>query len=241
VTTTPPGDLGAELVTANRVLANEGIIEGFGHVSVRIPGTDELLIARSVSPGLVDAADIVRMDFDGNLLDDRDVRTYKETAIHRAIYRTRDDVGAVVHHHAPAVMPFTVTDVELRPVFHLAALFHRGVPTFDDYDPEYGRLVVTEAEGDRMADSLGECQAQLLAGHGANVVGADLREAVCATVYFVMNAQYQHAALQLGDPDYYEAPAEDPERMTREVIRSDLVVDRMWTYLTERLPDSLAG
>jgi ribulose-5-phosphate 4-epimerase/fuculose-1-phosphate aldolase len=224
------------LVTANRILANEGILGGVGHVSVRAPGADEILISQSRSPAFVTASDVIRMDLDGNVLDDPDASPYKETVIHRAIYRHRDDVDAVVHHHAPAVMPFTVTDVEPKPVFHMAALFHEGVPTFADYDDAFGRLVVTEAEGDRMALALGDKRAQLLAGHGANVVGQALEEAVLATIHFVMNAQYQYQAQLLGEPEYYLGPPASIEAIVEEVIRSPLVIERLWEYYTRRLP-----
>lgn len=153
------------------------------------------------------------MDFSGNLVEkDRGVDTYKETAIHRLIYRNRDDVNAVVHHHAPPVIPFTITDVKLRPAFHMGAIFHSGVPTFDAYDPEFGRLIVSDAEGQRMADVLGDHRAQLLEGHGANVVGSSIEETICSTVYFVKNAQYQFQAEQLGDPSFYERPDDSSNR-----------------------------
>lgn len=224
-----------QLVTANRILANEGVLGGVGHVSVRDPAGDAMLISRSRSPAFVSEDDVIRMSFDGEVLDDPDANPYKETVIHRAIYRQRDDVDAVVHHHAPAVMPFTVTGVELKPVFHMAALFHEGVPTFADYDDAFGRLVVTEAEGDRMADVLGERRAQLLAGHGANVVGGSLEEAVLATMALVMNAAYQFQAELLGDPDYF---VEEPAVTTtlEEAVLAPTVVERLWEYYSRRLP-----
>jgi ribulose-5-phosphate 4-epimerase/fuculose-1-phosphate aldolase len=227
-----------QLVTANRILANEGIIQGFGHVSSRIPDTDTMLISQSRSPAFVTEADIIEMDFDGNVVGDEDVRTYKESVIHRAIYRHRDDVNAVVHHHAPAVMPFTVTDIEIQPVYHLGALFHEGVPKFQEYDPEFGRLVVTEAEGERMAEVLGNNRAQLIEGHGANVTGATLKEAILATSYFVTNSRYQYQALQIGDPDYYTEPKESIENIIEDIIFAPIAIDRMWNYLYNRLPDT---
>lgn len=231
-------ELREQLVTANRIMANEGIISGFGHVSVREPGADEMLISRSRSPAYVTEDDIVRMDFEGNVLSDRDVRTYGETVIHRAIYRNRDDVNAVVHHHAPQVMPFTISDVEIKPAFHPGALFADGVPTFDEYDLEYGRLVVTEDEGERMADVLGDCRAQLLESHGANVVGSSLQEAVVSTYFFVMNAAYQYQAEQLGSPRYYTGPEESIRNTVEDIILAPLSQDRIWEFLKRNLPES---
>lgn len=229
-----PSDLVEKLVLANRVLTNEGILDGFGHVSVRPPGEDELLISSYGSAAVVTTDDIVRMDFDGNVLGE-DAETYSETAIHRAIYRRRDDVNAVVHHHDPAVMPFTVTDTEIRPVFHMAALFHEGVPVFGEYGPERGRLIVGREESDRMARQLGDCRAQLLEGHGANVVGSSIKEAVVSAAYLSMNARYQWQAEQLGSPRYYTGPEEELREMTEDIVLADRTVGRMWDFLLERL------
>jgi ribulose-5-phosphate 4-epimerase/fuculose-1-phosphate aldolase len=225
-----------KLVTANRILANEGIIQGFGHVSVREPGADEMLISRSRSPAFVTEDDVIRMSLDGEIVDDRDVRPYGETVIHRAIYRHRDDVNAVVHHHAPAVMPFTLSDVEIEPAYHMAAIFADGVPMFDDYDLEYGRLVVTEDEGDRMARVLGDHRAQLLANHGANVVGSSLEEAINSTMFFVINAQIQLQAEMLGSPSYYTGPQESIDNISTDVLLAPLSQERMWEYLVMSLP-----
>lgn len=225
-----------QLVTANRILANEGIIEGFGHVSARHPDGDKILISRSLSPGLVTQDDIMTMTLEGTIVENGDDESYLETVIHRAIYRNREDVDAVVHHHASDVMPFVATNTEIRPVFHLAALFHEGVPTFSDYDTEYGRLVVTEDEGERMAEVLGDKRAQLLENHGANVTGATIKEAVLATVYLVMNARYQMQVEQLGEPTYYDGPEESVEAIIDDVILAPLSVDRMWSFLYDRLP-----
>lgn len=224
-------DIVTRLVQANRILADQGVIQAFGHVSARHPDGDKVLISRSRSPRLVTEADIITMSFDGEVLDDTDAQPYGETVIHRAIYRARDDVNAVVHHHAESILPFTITDVEIKPAFHMAALFADGVPKFGDYDTDYGRLVVTEAEGDRMAHALGDKRAQLLEAHGANVTGADLREAVIATIYFVMNGRYQLQAELLGTPTYFTGPDASIDAAVDDVILSDIALDRMWEYL----------
>lgn len=225
-----------QLVTANHVLANEGIIEGFGHVSVRHPDGNKLFISRSLSPRLVTRDDIMTMTFDSTIVENEDKQPYLETVIHRAIYRNRSDIDAVVHHHAPDMMPFVATDTEIKPVFHLAALFHEGVPTFSDYDTEMGPLIVTEDEGDRMAEALGDKRAQLLENHGANVTGASLKETVLGTVYLVMNARYQVQVEQLGEPSYFDGPQEALDSTVDDVILADISIDRMWSFLYDRLP-----
>lgn len=226
------------LVAANRILSNEGILEGFGHVSALHPEGDRMLISRSISPGLVTTDDILTMTLDGEIVEGQDHDPYLETVIHRAIYRNRSDVAAIVHHHDPSIIPFASTDTAFKPVFHLAAIFHEGVPTFSDFDARFGRLVVTETEGDRMADVLGGKRAQLLENHGANVTGETIREAVISTVFMVKNAQYQLQAESLGDVHYYEGSEESIESLVNEVILAPVGIDRMWEFLLNRFPES---
>ncbi|WP_162524329.1 class II aldolase/adducin family protein [Halobellus captivus] len=225
-----------QLVTANRILANEGIIRGFGHVSVRDPETETVLISQSRSPAFVTEGDILELTLDGEVLDD-DRTTYLENVIHRAIYRARPDVNAVVHHHAESVIPFAITDVEMRPVTHKGMMFYDGVPKFDDYDEERGYLIATEAEGERMAENLGDHRAQLLAGHGANTVGGSLKEAICVTYNFVLNARNQLDGESLGEITF----APESESMVRTTVEeaelSDGVVERLWEYLSRQLPE----
>jgi len=223
------------LVTANHIVANEGIVSGFGHVSVRNPEADTMFISRSLSPAFVTTDDVLEVTLDGEVLDD-DRTTYLENVIHRAIYRARPDVNAVLHHHAPEIMPFAVTDVAFRPVFHKGMLFHDGVPKFDAYDEERGWLIVTEDEGERMATNLGDHRAQLLEGHGANNVGTSLKELVYTTYSFLLNARHQIASRDVGEITF-DPSDEAMAAATAEVELSDIAVDRLWDYLTRRLPD----
>ena len=224
------------LVTANHIVANENIISGFGHVSVRNPEADTMFISRSLSPAFVTADDILEVTLEGEVLDDERT-TYLENVIHRAIYRARPDVNAVIHHHAPEIMPFTVTDVEFRPVFHKGMLFYGGVPKFDAYDEEHGWLIVTEDEGERMARNLGNHRAQLLEGHGANNVGTSLKELIYTTYSFLLNAQHQIASQDVGEITF-DPQNEAMVTATEDIELSDVAVDRLWDYLTRRLPDS---
>ena len=227
-----------KLVKANRILANEGIIRretGLGHVSVREPGSDEMLITLARSPAMVTTDDVIRMNLDGTIISETDRDPYLENVIHRAIYRRRDDVNAIVHHHAPAIMPFAITGKEWKTVFHDAALFHDGVPLFEEYDPAYGRLIVSEEEANRMAETLSDHRAQLLLNHGANVVGQGIKEAILSTMFFVINAEYQYQAELFGDPIEYDGPPESVESMVDDSILVPVVIDRMWEVLTSRL------
>lgn len=117
------------------------------------------------------------MTLNGATVENLEYQSYLETVIHRAIYCNRDDVNAVVHPHTPELIPFTVADTEIKPVFRLAALFHEGVSTFSEYDVERGFHMVTEGEGARMAEALADKHAQLLENHGVNDTGASLKEA----------------------------------------------------------------
>lgn len=225
-------NLREDLVTANQILANEGVLDALGHVSVRHPENDSMLVSAYQSPALVESDDLLEMTFEGEVLDDQD--TYSETVIHRAIYRARDDVNAVVHHHAPSIIPFTSSSVEFRSVTHVGALFYDETPTFRDYSNERGRMVVGEEEGDRMAATLGGGRAMFLANHGANVVGRSIREAVVVTMHFVNNAQHQLWTELLGSPEYLH-DGEEAKRTVEEVILRPRTVDRVWNYLENRL------
>lgn len=233
----PPTSTEQDLVTANRILANEGFLDAYGHVSARAPDDpDQLLISSYRSPALVTEADLVRMTLDGDLLSDDVDEIYSENVIHRAIYRSRPDVNAVVHGHPDAVIPFSVTAVEIKPVTHQGAPFFEGVPTFADYDDYRGRLLVTEAEGDRMAEVLGDCRAQLLKQHGANVVGRTVREMTMLAMFLVGNAAHQLAALSIGDPDYFTEPEDAIRTTVEDTVLRPRTVDRAWDYLVNRLP-----
>lgn len=228
----------SDLATANRILANEGVLDQFGHVTARHPDGDKMIVSSYQSPALVEEDDLIQMTLEGEILTDGVDEIYSENVIHRAIYRNRDDVNTVVHCHAEPLIPFTVTDVEIRPVTHLAAPFHEGVPVFDEYDEERGRLIVTEPEGERMANVLGERRAQLLKGHGANVVGESVREAIALTMHLVTNARHQLDAENLGSPSYFTEPEEMLEATTNDIVLKSRTIDRVWDYHVNRLEDS---
>lgn len=133
-------------------------------------------------------------------------------------------------------MPCATSTTEFKVVFHDAALFHEGVPKFDDYDPEHGKLIISEAEAERMARNLGDRHAQLLVNHGANVTGSSLKEAILSTVFFVPNAEYQYRAELLGSPITYDESEDSIRSMVDDSILVPIVIIRMWEYLTSRLP-----
>jgi ribulose-5-phosphate 4-epimerase/fuculose-1-phosphate aldolase len=196
-----------ELVAANRILADQGVVDGYGHVSVRHP-TDRqrYLLARSIAPELVTAADVMEYDLDSTALDARGRTSYLERFIHGEIYRARPDVQAVVHNHSSSVIPFGVTTAPLRPLYHMSAFLGGGVPVFD-IKTASGQatdiLVRTPALGRALAQALGGRPVVLMRGHGCTVVADSLPLAVFRSVYTAMNARLQAQAMALGGPITY--------------------------------------
>ena len=210
---TPDPALVGDLVAANRILADQGVVDGFGHVSVRHdrdPG--RYLLSRSLAPELVTAADVMEFDLDSTPVDARGRALYLERFIHGEIYKVRPDVKAVVHNHSPSVIPFGATGVRLRPLYHMSAFLWSGVPVFEIRTAAGGAsdmLVRDAALGRALARTLGDRAAALMRGHGAVVVGPSLPEAVRRSVYLEMNARLQMQAMSLaGDRVTYLDDAE---------------------------------
>jgi ribulose-5-phosphate 4-epimerase/fuculose-1-phosphate aldolase len=196
-----------ELVAANHILFDQGVVDGFGHISVRHPkASGRFLLARSIAPSLVKADDIMEFDLDGNPLDARGRTLYLERFIHSEIYRARPDAGAVVHSHSPAVVPFSVArDVPLRAVWHLGGILGEGCPVFEIRDTAGAStdlLIRTPALGAALAESLGHGSVVLMRGHGCTVVGLTVRHAVFNAVYTEKSAALQSEAIRLGAVTY---------------------------------------
>ena len=200
-----------DLVAANRILYEEGIVDGFGHVSVRHDqNPNRFLLSRSMAPALVTGDDIVEYDLDANPVDLGDRSQYLERFIHAEIYRARPDVQAIVHNHSPGVVPFGVSSVALRPLYHMAAFIGEGIPVFDirDVAGTTAMLVSDRTLGRRLAETLTDRPAVLMRGHGVAVVGADLLFAVGRSIYLELNARLQAQALGLGGTVKYLDPGE---------------------------------
>jgi ribulose-5-phosphate 4-epimerase/fuculose-1-phosphate aldolase len=198
----PDSELLDDLVAANRIPAQEGVLDGFGHVSARQPAVPErFLLARSMAPALVTADDIMEFDLDGKPVDARGRTAYLERFIHSEIYRANPEVQAVVHSHSPAVIPFGVVNVPLRPIFHLGGFLGAGAPVFEIRDaggPATDMLIRNPALGAALAATLGSAPVALMRGHGDVVVGRSIREAVFRAVYTEVNARLASEALRLG-------------------------------------------
>ena len=170
-----------ELVVANRILAERGIIDAYGHVSIRHPGNpNRYLMARALAPALVTATDVMEFDLDSNPVDRRGRSMFTERYIHGEAYKLRPDVNAVVHTHSMGVIPFGVTQVPLRPVIHSASFLHVGVPVWEirEAGGVTNMLVSTAALGKSLATALGDKPVVLMRGHGNVVVGPNVQVAV---------------------------------------------------------------
>jgi len=189
-----------DLVAAYRILAEHGVIDAYGHVSVRSDRDPKrYLLARSLAPELVMPEDIMEYDLDSNPIDPRGRESVRERFIHGEIFKARPDVNAVVHNHSPSVVPFSVTAVAMRPLFHMAAFVGEGVPNFEIRDAEKGTdlLVKTPYLGQALAKTLGKSPAALMRGHGSVTVGESLPRAVGRSIYLEMSARMQLQAMMI--------------------------------------------
>jgi HCOMODA/2-hydroxy-3-carboxy-muconic semialdehyde decarboxylase len=222
------------LVAANRILANEGVVDAFGHVSVRDPRDPQrFVLSRSRSPALVEHADLMEFALDGAPIDARGRTPYGERMIHAAIYATRPDVMAVVHHHAESVLPFTITAEPLRPVVHTASVIGARIPVWD-IRTKFGAtdmLVRSIEQGRDLAAMLADNTCLLIRGHGAVVVGASVERAVLTAIYLTVNANVLLDALRLGAPEGLSA--EEIARSSATQF-SALALDRSWEYYCQR-------
>ncbi len=212
-----------DLVAANHILAGLGVLDGFGHVSLRDPErADAYLMSRSLAPELVGADDIMSFDL-ASAAQEGDARTpYLERFIHGEIYARRADVQAVVHSHAPGVVPFAASSVPLRPIYHMGGFLGTGVPVFEIRE-RFGMtdmLVRNRTQGQALADALGDRNVVLMRGHGFCAVGESVQVAVFRAVYTQANAALQRDAIALGGDVTYldDVEAKEADATNRGVI-----------------------
>jgi ribulose-5-phosphate 4-epimerase/fuculose-1-phosphate aldolase len=223
-----------ELAIANRILADHGVVDAFGHVSARHDkAPDRFLLARNMAPALVTAADLLEFDLDGNPVAAAGRAVYLERFIHGEIYRARPDVQAVVHSHSPAVVPFgAVRESPLKPIWHMSGFIGEAAPVFEIRDTAgdgSDLLIRDNALGAALATSLGPATVVLMRGHGATIVGASVRQAVFRAVYTEVNARLQMQAIGLGTVTYLTR--EEAEATARSVGGQ---IDRAWNLWESR-------
>jgi len=226
-----------DLVTASRILANEGILDSFGHVSARSSRNPEhFFIPRAMPPALVTRDDIVEVGLDCKPLDPNAPRLNGERFIHCRVFRARPEVQSVIHTHDLAVIPFGLAKIPLRPVVAQAGFLPPETPLFEVRDfnageARRGMLVLNETLGDGLAKTLGPHPVVLMRGHGETVVGRSVREATVRALYTHINALAQHAAMAL-NPNI--TALDDAELATNAAENFD--ADRPWQNYKSRLP-----
>jgi len=221
---TPDPALLEDLVTANQILSDQGVIDAYGHISARDPDSPQhYWISRSMAPALVTASDIIACDLDNNPVRAGETRLFFERVIHGEIYKARPDATAVLHNHSPSLIPFCNSDTRLRPMVGSAAFLGEGAPVFDirSVDEEGDLNVCTMAQARGLVQALGRHSLVLLRGHGAVLVGDSIRQVVRRAIIAETNARQQIQAAILG-PVHFLTPSEiefarrskpkDPER-----------------------------
>jgi ribulose-5-phosphate 4-epimerase/fuculose-1-phosphate aldolase len=237
---TPPASAGPanaalldDLVAANRILYDQGVVDGFGHVSVRHDkDPNRYLLSRSMAPALVTRDDILEYDLDSVAVDARGRTSYLERFIHGELYKTRPDVIAIVHSHSPAVIPFADTAVPLRPMNHIAGFLGTGVPVFEIRDtagPASDMLIRNPSLGHALAATMGNHSVTLMRGHGSVAAAQSIRHVVFRAVYTEVNARMQAEAMKLGTPTFLNA-----EEAAAAAKTNDALVDRPWELWKQR-------
>lgn len=228
-----------DIAVGSRVLADFGVLDGFGHVSARSPtNPNHFLMSRSLAPALVTADDIMEFDLDGNPVDARGRKVFLERFIHAEIYRARPDVMGVVHTHSPGVIPFSVSKVPLRAMFHNPSFLAVGVPVWDirkDFG-ETNMLVSNSAIGKSLAATLGDKPVLLMRGHGDVAVGPSVKMAVFRAYYTDVDAKLQAQALALGGEPNYLTPGEGAKADETNFA----VMDRIWNLWRMKVLPTLA-
>jgi len=228
---TVPARVLEDLVTANHILANEGVLDGYGHVSVRSPDNpNHYFLARAGAAGLITAADIVEYDLDSNAVSNPTATGYIERFIHGEIYKARPDIQAVVHCHCSEVIPFADTAVPLQPMHHMGWFIGQGVPVFEIRKTAgvSDMLIRTPALGKALAGTLAGKSAVLMRGHGASIAATSLHLVVGMAYYLNLNARLQYQAMQLHGGKITFLDAEESKMATQDYERS-------WDYWKYRL------
>lgn len=224
----------SDLVLANRILAREDVIDDFGHVSVRHPlNPQRYLLSRSRAPANVTRDDILEFTLEGELVKPDPRRPYNERHIHGAIYKDRPDVHAVTHHHARSIIPFTMNNISLRPIFHMASVIGADIQTWESQD-EFGdtnMLVDSMEMGHSLARALGKNRVALLRGHGCICVADNIRAVCMISIELKDNASLIQQTLQTGQVKYL---SDGEIEKTSAMLLGSMPLARAWDYWVAR-------
>lgn len=229
-----PAGLAEKLALANRVLFHHGIVDGFGHISVRHPvSTDHFLLSCNRAPGLVRPVDILVYDMNGDLAAPSDKRSYLERFIHSEIYKARPDVLSIVHSHSQSVIPFGVTGQRLRPIFHMSGFLGSGSALFEirDSGGNTDMLIRNMGLGRALAESLGAHNCVLMRGHGSTTVAPSIELAVYRAIYAEVNAKLQIQATALGPVNFL-----NEEEAALSAASTEGQIERAWNLWCDAIP-----
>jgi len=229
-----------DLAIAYRILAEHGIIDAYGHVSVRSPTNPERFwMARSIPPELVTEGDMMEFGMNSEPIDAQGRSPVNERFIHGEVYKSRPEVMAVVHNHSPSVIPFSCTGAVLRPIFHMSAFIGQGVPNWEIREAKEGTdmLVRDTYLGAALAKTLGGHPAALMRGHGAIVVGESLQVAVGRSVYLEQNARMQYQAELLAGRTHGPITFMDDKEVAANVVWQDY--GRFWNLVRSKMLKTL--
>jgi HCOMODA/2-hydroxy-3-carboxy-muconic semialdehyde decarboxylase len=230
-----------ELALANRIVANEGVLDAYGHVSMRHPDDPgRYLLSRSLAPELVTPDDLIEYDLDSRPVRDTNIAQYSERVIHGEIYKKRPDVMSVCHHHAPAFMPLLATCTDYVPVFALGSIGGSKPPFWDQRD-EFGDtnlLVIKPAEGASLARALGHHWMVLMNRHGVTVAGISVRECAYRSIVSCRNADFQVRAMAIGTLAQF-SPRET--ELCAQIINVTTGLTRSWEYWSMRVAKAGLG
>ena len=227
--------LADDIVAASRILAQQGVLDAYGHVSARSDREpSRFVMSRSMAPALVTRKDLMELDADSEPLPGDKRKGFLERYIHGEIYRARPEVMAVVHSHSPSVIPFGVTRTKLRPIYHMGSFLWSGAPVFEirKTREENDLLIRDRPLGKALAGTLGKCNCVLMRGHGMTVIGDSVPEAVFRSIYTEMNARLQLQATQLEGP--IEFLSDEEGRRSSASNRGTL--ERPWELWKKSIP-----
>lgn len=223
-----------QLVLANRILARENVIDDFGHISARHPlNPERYFISRSRSPANVTRGDILEYTLEGELVGNDPRRPYAERHIHGAIYKDRPDVNSITHHHARSVVPFTMADVSLRPMFHMASVTGKDFGHWDSQS-EFGdtnMLVDTMEMGHSLSRALGGNRVVLLRGHGCVCAASNIKAAIMISIGLRDNAELIQNTRQLGEVKYL---TDGEIEKSGKMLLGEMALARAWDYWVAR-------
>ncbi len=220
------GQIKKDLIAACRVLSQQGLVHGFGHMGARIPNSDLFFLTPRISLALVKEKDLLTLNLGGEVVEGRSPAPF-EAPLHTAIFNRRADVHAIARIHGRRANMFSVTDKKIEPVHNHGSFFSGGIPVFPKTDlistPELGREVVA---------ALGKRPAILLRGNGQVTVGRSIPEAVMMAIYLEEAAEMLYGALQIGTP--IPLSSEESARGKEETL-PPVDLERAWSFFKSKI------